>query len=301
LSRIEKTVFISYRRANVAWALAIYQSLTHHGFDVFFDYQGIAAGDFERAILDNVRARAHFLVLLTPSALERIDEPDDWLRREIETALEHTRNIVPLMLEGFDFGTPKVAARLTGTIAPLKRYNGVPVVASYFDAAMDRLRKHLDVALDEVPHPPSLAAAIAARHQQTAAAGAPLVEQRELTAEQWFERAFAAGDPGTRIADYTEVIRLKPDHAGAHRERASSRKTSGDLHGALADYNEAIRLGWDNPDIFYGRAQVREKLHQVADAIADYQKYLDLGGGARDGNQKDVERLIIVLRGAGGF
>src|SRR3954462_11906469 len=105
---IEKTVFLSYCRTNAPWALAIYQDLTQHGYDVFFDFTGIASGDFERVILENIKARAHFLVLLTPSALERCIEPDDWLRREIETALATRRNVVPLMLEGFDFATPVI-------------------------------------------------------------------------------------------------------------------------------------------------------------------------------------------------
>src|SRR5207253_3754505 len=125
LKRIEKTVFISYRRVNAPWALAIFQNLTNQGYDVFFDYSGIGSGDFERIILGNITARAHFLVLLTPSALERCDDPVDWLRREIETALANQRNIVPLMLEGFDFGTPKIASQLTGKLAALKHYNGL--------------------------------------------------------------------------------------------------------------------------------------------------------------------------------
>lgn len=49
---VEKTVFISYRRTNAPWALAIFKELTHHGYDVFFDYTGIPSGDFERIILD---------------------------------------------------------------------------------------------------------------------------------------------------------------------------------------------------------------------------------------------------------
>ena len=75
MGRIEKTVFLSYRRTNAPWALAISQNLTHHGYDVFFDFNGIASGDFESVILENIRARAHFVVLLTPSALERCGEP----------------------------------------------------------------------------------------------------------------------------------------------------------------------------------------------------------------------------------
>jgi len=140
MGRIEKTVFLSYRRTNVSWALLIFRDLTQHGYDVFFDYTGIGSGDFERAIVENITARAHFLVLLTPTALERCDDPADLFRREIETALANQRNIVPLMLEGFDFATPKIAAQLTGTLAALKRYNGLPVPPNYFEAAMERLR-----------------------------------------------------------------------------------------------------------------------------------------------------------------
>src|SRR3954452_11128436 len=148
MERIEKTVFICYRRTNIPWALAIFQNLTQHGYDVFFDYNGIASGDFERIILANIPAHAHFLVLLTPSALERCDDPADWLRREIETALDTQRNIVPLMLEGFDFGTPQSANQLTGKLAALKSYNGLPVPPEYFDEAMDRLRnRYLNVQL----------------------------------------------------------------------------------------------------------------------------------------------------------
>src|ERR1035438_4584334 len=113
MDRIEKTVFISYRRTNVPRALAVFHNLTRHGYDAFLDYNGIASGDFERVIIGNITARAHFLVVLTPSALERCNDPTDWLRREIETALANQRNIVPLMLEGFDFGTPKIASVLS--------------------------------------------------------------------------------------------------------------------------------------------------------------------------------------------
>jgi hypothetical protein len=114
MERIQKTVFLSYRRTNIPWALAIFQNLTQYGYDVFFDYNGIASGDFERVILGNIAGRAHFLVLLTPSALERCGDPNDWLRREIEAALNSQRNTVPLMLEGFDFGTPKIAKERFG-------------------------------------------------------------------------------------------------------------------------------------------------------------------------------------------
>lgn len=72
MEHIQKTVFLSYRRATNSFsALAIFQDLTQHGYDVFYDFEGIGSGDFEQVIVGNIKARAHFLVLLTPSALER--------------------------------------------------------------------------------------------------------------------------------------------------------------------------------------------------------------------------------------
>ena len=189
MSRVEKTVFVSYRRISVAWALAIYQNLTHHGYDVFIDYEGIASGDFAQAILENIRSRAHFIVLLTESALERCVDSNDLLRREIEAALESKRNIVPLLLEGSRLDIPAIAKRLTGSLAPLADYNALTVPAEYFDEAMERLRsRHLSVALDAVLHPASSAAKQIARSQQDAATSAPAVEQQELAAEEWLER-----------------------------------------------------------------------------------------------------------------
>ena len=57
--------------------LAIFQDLAQHGYDLFMAFTGIASGDFERVILETIEARAHFLVLLTPSALECCVDPAD--------------------------------------------------------------------------------------------------------------------------------------------------------------------------------------------------------------------------------
>jgi tetratricopeptide (TPR) repeat protein len=331
MEQIEKTVFLSYRRTNIPWALAISQSLTNHGYDVFFDFNGIASGDFEAVILANIRARAHFLVLLTPSALERCNEQGDWLRREIEVALGNKRNIVPLLLEGFDFGAAEIAGELTGQLSRLRQYNALRVHADYFGEAMDRLRaKYLNVALDAVLHPASSTAARVAREEQAAAAAAPPVTERELTAQEWFERGLKEsnldeklrffteaislkpdhvyalnargkvrkdkGDLGGALQDYSEAILLKPDSSAAYRGRADVRKRQGDLEGALQDYSDAIRLKPDYPPAYYGRALVWRKKKDPEAAVIDFQKYLDLGGGERDGDTAEVEQMIQDLK-----
>lgn len=170
MSHPKKTVFISYRRKDISWALAVYHYLTKHDYDVFFDYKSIPSGDFEQIIVGNIKARAHFLVILTPTALDRANEPGDWLRREIENAISERRNIIPLFFDGFNFGVPSVSEKLTGKLGRLKRYNGLEVPAGYFDEAMDRLcGRYLNVTLDAVLHPVSEEVQKAVKEQQVAA------------------------------------------------------------------------------------------------------------------------------------
>jgi hypothetical protein len=198
MGRIEKTVFVSYRRADESWGLAIFQNLTQHGYDVFIDYDGIASGNFETVILENIRARAHFLVLLTPTALERCGDPKDWMRREIEAALDSQRNIVPLMLGGFDFDTPAIASQLTGKLAVLKEYNGLEIPkARFFSSEMERLRsRFLNVPVDAVLHSTSPSAQQAALEQKVKAiraAGEQHDEFHESKVRPWLIGGGAVG------------------------------------------------------------------------------------------------------------
>jgi tetratricopeptide (TPR) repeat protein len=267
--RIEKTVFISYRRTNLPWALAIYQNLTAHEHDVFFDYNSIKSGDFEQIIIQNIKGRAHFVVLLTPSALERSAEPEDWLRREIELAIDEKRNIVPLFFEGFSFGSPSVAKYLTGKLKLLKKYNGMTVPSEYFEAAMLRLRNDfLNVPLNAVLHPISIAVGKAVKAQQVAASQATKVQQKELTAQEWYEQAlthdFAKNYEGA-IDSFTEAIRLKPDFFEAYFGRGVSSARKGDLAGAVHDYHEALHLNSNFIDARVGLMSALRSLGRLDD------------------------------------
>lgn len=275
--RVEKTVFISYRRTNVYNALAIYQNLIHNGYDVFFDYDSIKSGDFAQIILNQIGARAHFVVLLTPSALERCNEPGDWLRKEIEHAIDTKRNIIPLMFEGFSF--KDVEQYLTGKMALLKNYNAMRVPSDYFNAAMDRLRDdYLNIALDTVIHPAPPAQQAQVAHIQAQAASQPKPSEKQLSAEEWFEQGFkrAKIDYDSKIADYTEAIRLNPQYALAYYNRGNARSDKGDKDGAIADYTEAIRLNAQFANAYYGRGFVRSNKGDKDGAIADFTEAIRL-------------------------
>jgi tetratricopeptide (TPR) repeat protein len=228
-----------------------------HGYDVFFDYQSIDSGKFESVILDNIRARAHFIVILTPSALENCPKPGDWLRREIETALDENRNIVPLMVENFDFGSSPVKEALTGKLSTLKTYNGLSVPNAYALEAMERLReRYLKKALSDVPTPPlQLEAQKITETQKSAANEAPPVQEEQLTAQTWFERGFQYYESKNfdeAVRCNTEAIRFNPGYAFAHFSRGYAFSKMGDLEKAISNYDKAIELA--ESDITYRAA-----------------------------------------------
>ncbi|GAB4570674.1 MAG: hypothetical protein Kow0077_05340 [Anaerolineae bacterium] len=136
----QKTVFISYRRdKSKHLARAIYLDLTHHGWDVFLDVTTIDSGDFDRIILNQIKARAHFVLLISRGSLERCQNQGDWLRREIEEAVRLERNIVPVIEEGADF-EHEMGYLPEGLRAVIRKKNGLPLPHFFFDAAMEMLR-----------------------------------------------------------------------------------------------------------------------------------------------------------------
>ncbi len=96
-----KTIFISYRRDAVGklFARMIKEALTQRGYDAFLDVDSIDSGKWAAQILTQVPKRAHFLLLLTPSALDRCADENDWVRKEFLSAVASGRNIVPVREE----------------------------------------------------------------------------------------------------------------------------------------------------------------------------------------------------------
>jgi tetratricopeptide (TPR) repeat protein len=222
-------------------------------------------------ILENLCSRAHFLILLTPSALDRCSEPGDWLRREIETALEEKRNIVPILLDDFHFKSPSIAGKLTGRLAELPGYNALSMSLDFLDEGIDKLCKQfLNITLDAVPRPISSSARQAAKEQQDAADAAPPVQKEQLSAQTYYERAFAATDPKEKLRFYTRCLELQPRNADAYYNRALIRHEQHDLQGAIEDYTQAMRLNPEDPDPWHGRGNARYDRGDLSGAIDDY-------------------------------
>lgn len=106
-------IFVSYRReSGEDKARILNQHLSAVGYNVFFDHEAAISGEFESVILAAVEVAPIFILLLTPGCLDRCVFEKDWVRREIERALELKKKIIPVIpndnfsFEGLNPGIP---------------------------------------------------------------------------------------------------------------------------------------------------------------------------------------------------
>jgi hypothetical protein len=137
-------VFINYRGedSETAAVLIDRELVAKFGSDrVFLDSRSIRAGvDFAAALLERLRACSVLLVVIGPRWLtltdaagaRRIDNPQDWIRREIVEAFSHGLRVIPVLTD--DVRLP-ADADLPDDIAGLSRRQYVPLRRRY--AAVD--------------------------------------------------------------------------------------------------------------------------------------------------------------------
>jgi len=305
MQRVERTVFISYRRANFWTALAIYQDIHKNGYDVFFDYKSIPSGDFAQVITENIKYRAHFIVVLSSSALERCIESGDWLRREIELAIDNKRNIIPLMMEGFDFGSSATKKALTGKLSELKNFNAMSIPAEYFEEAMSKLRseKFLNRPIEAVSFPVSVVTKQITENQQSTANTEPPVETEQLTAQEWFEKGYNEKESEEQIRYYTEAIELEPEFVYAYNNRGNSYGDLGQHERAIEDYDKAIELNPEYATAYSNKSCVYALQSDVMKSVEylritfklDSEEYCELIKGDSDFDGVRLEKEFVKL------
>jgi hypothetical protein len=145
-------IFISYRR-DESWAAAgrVHDRLLQEfGPDaVFIDVDSISLGaDFVKAVQDAVAESHVLLAVIGPRWLDardrrgrrRIDDPDDFVRIEIATALRAGKLIVPILIDGTQI--PK-AASLPDDLKDLAKRNGLDVRRASFHSDLNKLVRQL--------------------------------------------------------------------------------------------------------------------------------------------------------------
>jgi len=133
-------IFISYRRSgSFETANLIADRLKNAGYRVFFDVESLKSGKFNERLYAVIEQCTDFILVLPENGLDRCDDQEDWVRLEILHALRHGKNIIPVMLRGFEF--PQVMPK---GMEELKNFNAVTANShEYFDASIVRLRSFL--------------------------------------------------------------------------------------------------------------------------------------------------------------
>lgn len=145
-------IFISYRGDDSGTAaVLIDRELTARFGDdlVFLACRSIPVGvDFVDELLGRLRACRVLLVVMGPCWLNlvnevgerRIDNPSDWVRREIAEALTHGLRVIPVLLDGT---TLPVTEELPDDIAGLSRRQYVPLRRRYTNLDLADLIKRI--------------------------------------------------------------------------------------------------------------------------------------------------------------
>ncbi|MBQ9010414.1 MAG: TIR domain-containing protein [Clostridia bacterium] len=128
-------IFISYRReGGDMTAMYLYQELKERGYDVFYDLEVLRSGNFNEALLENIRVCKDFVIVLSPHSLDRCTDENDWVRKELAEAIRCGKNIVPIMLNGFAFPD-----QLPEDIDVIRYQNGLSSSTEYFKESVTRL------------------------------------------------------------------------------------------------------------------------------------------------------------------
>jgi hypothetical protein len=152
-------IFISYRREETAYPAGwLYDRLADRfgAGQVFKDVDSIQLGDdFVDVITSAVGSCDVLLALIGPEWLtitdgqgrRRLDDPDDFVRREIEAAFARRVRVIPILVDGARM--PR-ADELPASLAKLARRQALVLSPSRFDFDTSRLLRVLDRTLDEV-------------------------------------------------------------------------------------------------------------------------------------------------------
>jgi TIR domain len=155
-------IFISYRRDETAYPAGwLYERLADHfgKSRIFKDVDSIQLGDdFVEVITSAVGSCDVLLALIGDQWLtitdehgkRRLDDPEDFVRLEIEAALARDVRVVPILVEG---ATMPSADELPAGLAMLARRQALDLSPSRFDFDLGRLLKVLDRTVGEVNTP----------------------------------------------------------------------------------------------------------------------------------------------------
>lgn len=127
-------VFISYRRnGGEVLARLVYFMLTSKGYTVFYDREKLKSGRFDENIQNVIESCTDFVLILSPKMFDNIKLEEFNILTEIKIAIKNNKNILPLMMQGFDYNEFKFCSDVPVELIDLDKYHATPVIISTFD------------------------------------------------------------------------------------------------------------------------------------------------------------------------
>lgn len=289
-------IFISYRRDDSAGHVGWLRSLLIQRFgadQIFRDIETIPPGvDFVEAIETAVGSCDVLLAVIGPRWLtatgrrgeRRLDDPEDFVRIEIATALERSIRVIPVLVQ--DAHMPR-SNELPAHIAKLARRNSIELRDSSWEFDVGRLGDALESILqsqapaNQVVQPPI-------EQPQPVPKTDTLIRLLLLAEEQ--------RDWDTAVTIVEHLLKIDPSHetsrskaVRAYNNRGLVRKNRGDLNGAISDYSQAIKIDPNYAPAYYNRGRAQYEQANVPKIFTFNQKIADQVKKTRAAARNDFE------------
>jgi len=159
---MQPSIFVSYRREDSAAEAGRLRStlLGQFGDDaVFMDTSSIQAGaEWPSSISSALDAAKAFLVILGPEWVRvsdewghrRIDQKNDWVRKEIAQAFTQNKEVIPVLVNG---ARMPPAEKLPKSISDLPNRQAIEIRTTYWDHDMKLLLSRLESLAETPPVP----------------------------------------------------------------------------------------------------------------------------------------------------
>jgi hypothetical protein len=235
-------LFISYRRADSAgYAGRLYDHLSQLvGPDaLFMDIDDIPPGeDFVKVIEDAISVCDTVLVVIGPQWTEvtnpqgqrRLDDPYDFVRLEIATALKRDIRVIPVLVGGASMPGPSV---LPDTLVLLARRNAVELSDNRFKYDVERLVRSLKLARAPRAVKPPEAKPPKAQTSEVKPSEAKRPAARQALTPP--PSSAQAGPPVTKTVSKT--VTPAPSKAAPAQVPAASKAATGTLSSETLDVN----------------------------------------------------------------
>jgi formylglycine-generating enzyme required for sulfatase activity len=285
------SIFISYRRADSAGlAGRLYDRLERHfrRNELFIDIDSIQAGsDFTQALERTLSVSRIVLVLIGPQWLDirndkgerRLDDPEDFVRMEIEASLARDVSVVPVLLE--DAVMPAASA-LPESMRPLVRRQAIELRTRRFGPDCDDLVRTLKALLKPA--------------RRTAFAWPALAASLALAAGGIGYAAFTDIGPFAKpkgLSENREQIRPAPGDASARSDLASPGPTLAVTRGQTAGLPQLEASSQAAPDAATRERAAAEQARLAAEVKAIEDRKLAAEAKAAEEARKIAESKAV--------